>query len=209
MVASAKKIIAPASNVELFPSNYDPFTPAGKIAFTVIQRNHLSQHYATVLLTSPDFQKWIVLAVSTEHFECFKDLTKLGATDLVRFDGGCQALQAAVFSAMEACIAAPRNSMKSSFELALFKLQIDGGLQDIFENKFPSSLQKNHVFRCCILDYIAVTLHSNCIHFLKAHYAEERPQLHIALSTDERNMEVNRILGWAVSRLKHYYERKQ
>lgn len=33
--------------------------------------------------------------------------------------------------------------------------------------------------------------------------------MHIALSIDERNMEVNRILGWAVSRLKHYYERKQ
>ena len=31
----------------------------------------------------------------------------------------------------------------------------------------------------------------------------------IPLSTDERNMEVNRILGWAVSRLKHYCERIQ
>ena len=60
----------------------------------------------------------------------------------------------------------------------------------------------------CIFDYLVGTLQSNLIHFLRLHHISNQSQETKELTTDERNMEVNRLLGWAVAKLKHHYERK-
>ena len=95
-----------------------------------------------------------------------------------------------------------------SFEFCLFRIQIDGTLDEICLTHFPSRLRESTVLHCCIFDYLAVTLQSNFIHFLRDHHISNQTQVKKPLTTDEKNMEVNRLLGWAVSKLKHHYERK-
>ena len=89
------------------------------------------------------------------------------------------------------------NSICSSFEFCLFKIQIDSTLDGICSVHFPLSLRESTVLHCCIFDYLAVTLQSNFIHFLRLHHISNQTRVTKELTTDERNMEVNRLLGWA------------
>ena len=117
-------------------------------------------------------------------------------------------IQAAIFRAIEESLESPKSSLRSSFEFCLFRIQIDGTLDEICRMNFPSRLRESTVLRCCIFDYLAVTLQSNFIHFLRVQHFSNKTQVTKKLTTDEKNMEVNRLLGWAVSKLKHHYERK-
>ena len=117
-------------------------------------------------------------------------------------------IQAAIFRAIEESLESPKSSLRSSFEFCLFRIQIDGTLDEICRMNFPSRLRESTVLRCCIFDYLAVTLQSNFIHFLRLQHISNQTQVTKKFTTDVKNMEVNRLLGWAVSKLKHHYERK-
>jgi len=139
-ISEGANITAPANDVEQFPTNYIPQTPTGQRALNAIKTNTLTQHFASVLIASQDFQKWMLLSVSTQHAEYFAKLPKLTASELVEFDNGCQQIQAVIFRAMEECLASAKNSVHSSFEFRLFNIQTDGILNGICQVNFPSSL---------------------------------------------------------------------
>ena len=139
-ISEGANITAPANDIEQFPINYNLQTPTGQRAINAIKTKTLTQHFASVLIASQDFQKWMLLSVSTQHAQYFAKLPKLTASELVDFDNGCQQKQAVIFRAMEGCLASAKNSVDSSFEFRLFNIQTDGILNGICQVNFPSSL---------------------------------------------------------------------
>lgn len=124
---------------------------------------------------------------------------------MVQFDRACQNLQSEIFNAMELSISSPKNSIESSFELKLLRIQRDGTLQRIIADDFPSTIGSNRIFGCCIFHFLADVMYSNFIHAMQEHAILLKSGVKSAatkhVTVDEENTEVNRIFGWAISRL--------
>ena len=211
--SDCKKLSIPDGDIEQFPTDYEPTTPIGRRAFTIMKSSVLRKHFASILVESEDFQKWMYLSVSTTHEKTFVKLTRLSSNELVQFDRACQNLQSEIFNAMELSISSPKNSIESSFERKLLRIQRDGTLQRIIADDFPSTIGSNRIFGCCIFHFLAGVMYSNFIHAMQEHAILLKSGVKSAatkhVTVDEENTEVNRKFGWAISQLKRHYERKK